>query len=184
MSTPPPDIYDILSDDFIELLIAKGIHAILYRMRRDGTPDKTKNLLHGYPVGNIKVDDQAVDSEEFQDQLRGGMYKTSVGGAIKPGNVTFDTYFAPSKGKPPIEGVENSMAITPQFLLVLARKKDADTLEGFYASGVNFGGGLGLDGTYGKAVKSGMKFDGTGKPLIGYDEVGEISMTDYTAGAA
>lgn len=184
MSTPPstPDIFATLTEDFFEALIAKGIHAILFRVKRDGTTDKTKNLLYGVPIGNIKLGGESVDMEDFQDQIRGGMHKNKIGGAIDPGDVAFDGYYNPNVGKPDVVGVVNSMAVTPEFILTLARKKSKTVLEGFFAAGVNYAGGMDITGDYGKVVKSSLKFSITGEPLYGYDDVGDIAMSLYEAG--
>jgi hypothetical protein len=179
----PLDIFTQLTADHFETLVSKGIHAILFRVKRDGTTDKTKNILYGCPVGSFNTSGETVEMEEFQDQIRGGMHKTKVGGAIDPGDITFKAYFDPTRGKPDIEGIVNSMAVTPQFTLILARKKNATTLEGFFAAGVNYAGGNDIQGDYGKIIGSSLKFAITGEPQYGYDDVGDIPMSMYVAGA-
>jgi hypothetical protein len=169
-----------IASERFEALVAKGIHAILFRVTRSGI-DSTKNLLYGYPIGGFNTSGDSVDSEEFQDQTRGGMYKNFVGGAIDPGDITFTAYFAPDMGKPDIEGVTNSRSLTPQFVLTLATKKDDDTLEGFFSAGVNYAGGNEIKGDFGKFIGSSMKFKITGKPSVGYEEVGDIDMALYEA---
>ncbi|MCL2710771.1 MAG: hypothetical protein FWE95_07810 [Planctomycetaceae bacterium] len=181
------DVMTQVADDNFEALVSKGIHAILFPLKR-GTNgaielDKSKNLLHGYPIGGFDSTGDTVESEEFQDQLMGGNFKNFIGGAIDAGEITFNAYFAPTKGKPKIEGVVNSMVIVPQFVLSLARKKNETTLEGFFTAGVNYGGGNDIKGELGKALKTSLKFKITGEPKVGYDEVGEIPMSDYTAGS-
>ena len=177
------DIFTQVTSDFFEVLVAKGLHAILFRVQRDGTVDTTKNLLYGYPIGNIKTSGETVESEDFQDQIRGGTYKTKIGGGSDAGDITFDAYFDPNRGKPEIEGVVNSMSFTPQFALYIGRKKNSTTLEGFFAAGVNYAGGMDINGDLGKAVKSSLKFAITGEPKYGYADVGELPMSMYTAGS-
>ena len=180
------DIITQIENDSFEALVSKGIHAILFAMKRTGgtiTTDKSKNLLYGYPVGGFNTGGETVDMEEFQDQIRGGIYKTSLPGAIDPGDLTFTTYFAPSLGKPDVAGVVNSMVITPQFILCLARKISDSTLQGFFLSGVNYAGGNDIKGDYGKAIGSSLKFKISGEPKVGYDQVGNIPMSLYIAGA-
>ena len=181
------DIFDLLSEDAFEALVSKGIRVILYPIKRqsDGSleVDKSKNILYGYPVGGFNTSGESVDSQEFQDQLRGGMYKSKIGGQIDPGEITFDAYFDPTHGKPDIEGIVNSMSITPQFVLALARKKSETMLEGFFAAGVNYAGGFDIKGDLGKTIGSSLKFAITGEPQFGYDFVGEMPMSMYTAGS-
>ena len=169
-----------LGNERFEALVSKGIHALLFPVTRDGV-DTSKNLLYGYPIGGFNTSGDTVESEDFQDQILGGMYKTKISGAIDPGDITCNAYFAPEMGKPKIEGVVNSMVMTPQFILILARKKSATMLEGFFAAGVNYGGGNDTKGDYGKAIGSSMKFNISGEPKVGYDEVGDIPMDLYTS---
>jgi hypothetical protein len=181
MSVPPNDVATQLGNERFEALVAKGIHAILFAVTPSGT-DKTRNLLHGYPVGGFQTSGETADMEEFQDQIRGGNYKTYIGGAIDPGDITFNAYFAPTMGKPEIEGVINSTVLTPQFILQLARKQSDTMLQGFFAAGVNYLGGNDIKGDYGKVIGSSLKFKISGEPLVGYAKVGPIAMSLYTAG--
>jgi hypothetical protein len=186
MSIPPPDVFTQITSEGFEALVSKGIHVLLFRVHRVGgviQTDKSVNLLCGYPVGGFNTSGESVDSEDFQDQIRGGMHKTKVGGAIDPGDITFNAYFDPNRGKPEIEGVVNSMSITPQFVLALARKKSSTQLQGFFAAGVNYAGGMDIKGDYGKIIGSSLKFAITGEPKFGHDAVGTFPMSDYTAGA-
>jgi len=168
-----------IEDERIEALVSKGIHAMLFRMTRSGT-DTSRNLLYGYPVGGFNTSGESVDQEEFQDQLAGGMHKTFIGGAVDPGDITFNAMFVPEMGMPEIEGVVNSMSMTPQFTLVLARKKSDTVLEGFFSAGVNYAGGNDIKGDYGKVIGTSLKFKITGKPQVGYAKVGDIPMSLYT----
>ena len=168
-----------LGNERFETFVSKGIYALLFPVTRDGV-DTTKNLLYGYPVGSFNMSGETVEMEDFQDQIRGGMNKTFIAGQTDPGDITFDAYFTPEMGKPPIEGVVNSMVFTPQFILTLARKKDATTLEGFFSAGVNYAGGNEIKGDLGKAMKTSLKFKITGETLVGYDKVGDIDMSLYT----
>ena len=168
-----------LGNERTEALVSKGIHAILFKTTRDGVDD-TVNLLYGYPIGTFKTSGETVEMEDFQDQIRGGMYKNSIPGAIDPGDISFDALFTPEMGKPDIEGAVNSMVLTPQFILTLARKKDENTLEGFFSAGVNYAGGNDINGDYGKVLKTSLKFKITGEPLVGYENVGDIAMSLYT----
>jgi len=181
MSTP--EFMTQIASERFEALVSKGIHAILFAVTRDGI-DKTKNLLHGYPVGGFNTSGETIEMEEFQDQIRGGMSKTFIAGQTDPGDITFDAYFSPEKGKPDIEGVVNSMVLTPQFILTLARKKSDTTLEGFFSAGVNYSGGNEIKGDLGKAMKTSLKFKITGETLVGYAKVGDIAMSLYEAGSA
>ena len=176
-----------IEDESFEALVSKGIHAILFALKRQNgqiTTDKTKNLLYGYPVGGFNTSGDTVDMEEFQDQIRGGMNKTFLPGAVDPGDITFTTYFAPALGKPPIEGAINSTVIIPQFILALARKQSDTVLQGFFLAGVNYAGGCEIKGDYGKAIGSSIKFKITGSLTVGYNSVGPIPMALYTAGAS
>jgi len=187
MSEPQENLnFTQIANEAFEALVSKGIHAILFPLVRGSNGievDKTRNLLYGYPVGNINGSGENVESEEFQDQIRGGNYKQKIGGVIDPGDITFDAYYDPNKGKPAIEGVVNSMAFTPQFILALARKKSPTTLDGFFLAGVNYAGGNELKGDLGKAFKTSLKFAISGEPKTGYAQVGEIPMSDYLAGS-
>ena len=181
-----PEFNTQVANEAFEALVSKGIYVLLFPLKRTPTGievDTTKNILYGYPVGGFNTGGESVESEEFQDQIRGGMYKTKVAGAIDPGDVSFNAYFNPNMGKPKIEGVINSMVITPQFALYLARKKTETTLEGFLAAGVNYAGGNDIKGDYGKIIGSSLKFAISGEPKFGYEEVGEIPMVLYTAGS-
>lgn len=181
---PEPEFTTVatqIASERFEALVSKGIHAMLFPVTRDGL-DKSKNLLYGYPVGGFNTSGETVDQEEFQDQTRGGDYKTFIPGATDPGDITFNTYFDQNKGKPPIEGVVNSTVMTPQFVLVLARKQSATQLQGFFTAGVNYSGGNDIKGDYGKVIGSSLKFKITGKPYYG-PEVGTIPMSEYTAGS-
>ena len=183
---PINEIMTQIEGESFEALVSKGIHAILFPLKRVGlnvTTDKSKNLLYGYPVGGFNTSGENVDQEEFQDQIRGGDYKTFLPGATDPGDITFNTYFAPTLGKPDIAGVVNSMVITPQFILALARKQSDTVLQGFFLAGVNYAGGNEIKGDYGKAIGSSLKFKISGKPTVGYDEVGTFPMSLYEAGA-
>ena len=188
MSTPTPPTPEILTqiaNEGFEALVAKGIHAMLFRIERQGTgyrTDTTKNLLYGYPIGNFTKGEESVESEEFQDQIRGGSYKNHVAGAIDAGDITFNAYFDVNVGKPDIEGVVNSTVFTPQFALILARKKSDTMLEGFFSAGVNYLGGNDIKGDYGKVIATSLKFKISGKPTYG-KKVGEIAMSLYRAGA-
>ena len=75
------------------------------------------------------------------------------------------------------------MVITPQFVLILARKKSETVLQGFFNAGVNYMGGMDIKGDYGKAIGSSLNFKITGAATFGYNDVGEIDMSLYTAGA-
>ncbi|MCL2710277.1 MAG: hypothetical protein FWE95_05300 [Planctomycetaceae bacterium] len=176
-----PTFMTQLASERFEALVSKGIHAILFPVKKTGV-DSTKNLLYGYPIGTFNTSGETVEMEDFQDQIRGGMCKTSIAGQTDPGDITFDAYFTPDMGKPKIEGVVNSMVTTPQFILTLARKKSSTKLEGFFSAGVNYSGGNEIKGDLGKAMKTSLKFKITGESLVGYDEVGEIDMSLYEAG--
>jgi hypothetical protein len=148
--------------------------------------DSTKNILNGYPVGTFNSGGESVDSEEFQDQLSGGNYKAFLGGAIDGGDITFNTYFEPSKGKPNIPGIVKSKIITPQFTLILAIVNtiqagtgDILTLQPFYASGVNYSGGAELKGDLGKAIGSSLKFKISGEPIMGTTDLDPIAYSYY-----
>jgi len=196
MSTPT--IITQIADEGFEALAAKGIHALLFPMESVSgniQANMSKNILCGYPIGNINTSGENVDQEEFQDQIRGGNYKNFFGGAIDPGDITFSAYFDPNRGKPDIRGVENSMMITPQFALILARvklpapwpnqsKTTPTSLQAFFSAGVNYAGGMEIKGDYGKAIGSSLKFKITGKPTYGYEEHPTlIPYSLYTAGA-
>ena len=92
-------------------------------------------------------------------------------------------YFTPDKGKPEIPGVVDSMVMTPQFILILARKKGAG-LEGFLSAGVSYAGGNDLKGDYGKTIGSSLKFKITGEVKSGYAAVGPVSMQLYRGAGA
>ena len=182
-----PEFNTQVINEAFEAIVAKGIHALLFPLKR-GTNgsieiDTSKNLLYGYPIGSFNTGGESVDSEEFQDQTRGGIYKTKVAGAIDPGDITFNAYFDPKFGKPDIAGVHNSMVFTPQFVLYLARKKSETELQGFFAAGVNYAGGSEIKGDYGKILGSSLKFAISGEPQYGENKVGIISMAHYKAGA-
>jgi hypothetical protein len=175
-----------VANEAFEALVAKGLHAMLFPLKRQGAnivTDTSVNLLKGYPIGSINSSGDSADSEEFQDQLRGGMYKTKIGGAVDPGDITFKAYFAPTMGKPKIEGIVNSMVFTPQFLLILARKQSDTELQGVFSAGVNYAGGNDIQGEYGKVVGSSLKFQITGEPKVGYNEVGTFPMSLYNGEA-
>jgi hypothetical protein len=144
---------------------------------------KRKESSFGYPIGGFTKDPESVESEVFENQLLGGMHKAKLAGAIDSGGINFNAYFDPRRGKPKIVGVVNSMVFTPQFVLYLARKKSDTMLEGFFSSGVNYAGGNDIKGDFGKVIGSSLKFDISGEAKYGYDEVGEIPMELYTAGA-
>ena len=171
------DLLTQLGNEKFEAFVSKGIHALLFPVTREGV-DTTRNLLYGYPVGGFNTSGDTVDQEEFQDQIRGGMNKTFLPGLIDPGDITFNTYFTPDKGKPEIPGVVDSMVMTPQFILILARKKGAG-LEGFLSAGVNYASGNDLKGDYGKTIGSSLKFKITGEVKSGYAAVGPVSMELY-----
>ena len=184
MSTP--EIFTQIADEGFEALVSKGIHVLLFPMRRvDGKiqVDTSKNLLYGYPVGGFNTSGETVEQEEFHDQLRGGANKMFIAGTTDPGDITFNAYFDPNMGKPKIEGVVNSMVVTPQFALALARKKSDSMLEGFLCGGVNYLGGYDIKGDLGKKIGSSLKFKFTGTVLYGYEKVGDIAMSLYRAGA-
>ena len=183
MSTPTV-ITQIANENF-EALVSKGIHAMLFALKRIGgtvQADTSVNLLYGYPIGGFTKGEESAEQEEFQDQIRGGIYKTFVGGAIDPGDIIFNAYFSPTMGKPEIEGAINSTIITPQFVLLLARKQSDTLLQGFLAAGVNYSGGNDIKGDYGKIIGSSLKFKASGKPSFGYEEVGTLPMSLYNAG--
>jgi len=73
------------------------------------------------------------------------------------------------------------MVFTPQFLLILARKKSDTVLEGFFSAGVNYAGGNDIKGDYGKVIGSSLKFKITGEPKVGYEEVGDFPLSVYNA---
>jgi hypothetical protein len=182
-TTTTPDIVTELEKQSFEALISKGIYGLLFLMIHDGDTikaDISENLLNGYPVGGITGGGDSVDSEEFQDQLLGGDYKTFVRGAVDPGDVTFNTYFSMEKGKPKLSGIRNSRIITPEFILILAiQSEDEDKLQGFFAAGVNYSGGNDLKGEYGKVIGSSLKFKITGSVKVGADAVGMIDKSLY-----
>ena len=175
-----PEFMTQLASERFEALVSKGIHAILFPVTKTGV-NTTKNLLYGYPVGSFTSSGETVEMEDFQDQIRGGMSKTFIAGQADQGDISFEAYFSPEMGKPKIEGVVNSMVVTPQFILTLARKKSDTTLEGFFSAGVNYAGGNDIKGDLGKAMKTSLKFKITGEVLVGYEEVGEIAMSLYNA---
>jgi hypothetical protein len=76
-------------------------------------------------------------------------------------------------------GQINSTVITPQFMLILAKKKSDTVLEAFFAAGVNYSGGNDLKGDYGKIIGSSLKFKISGEPKVGFAACGEIPMTWY-----
>jgi len=170
-----------IAGDAFEALVAKGIHVMLFPLKRQGAnivTDTTTNLLKGYPIGSITTGGESVDSEEFQDQLRGGMHKTKIAGAIDSGDITLKAYFNPAGGKPKIAGIVDSVTFTPQFALVLARKS-GEVLQGFFSAGVNYAGGNDIQGEYGKVIGSSLKFNISGEAKFGYEEVGTFPMSLY-----
>jgi hypothetical protein len=172
-------------DNFIKpttAMVSKGIHALLFKIGADEQPDITKNILYGYTVGGITSGGDTVDSEEFQDQLAGGTNKTFIAGAIDPGDFTINTYLNPTKGKPKIDAVKDSLVITPQFMLILATTGGTSgALKGFWAAGVNYNGGNEIKGDYGKIIGSSLKFKASGEVKVGFTEVGLIPMALYEA---
>ncbi|MDR1270633.1 MAG: hypothetical protein LBK82_14015 [Planctomycetaceae bacterium] len=178
-----PDVVTQLEKQSFEALVSKGIYALLFPMINDGEgikADISNNVLNGYPVGGITSGGDSADSEEFQDQLMGGEFKTFIGGAIDPGDVTFNTYFSVEKGRPQISGVRNSRVITPQFILILAIQSETDgKLQGFFAAGVNYSGGNDIKGDYGKIIGSSLKFKITGSVKAGATAVGLIDKELY-----
>jgi hypothetical protein len=203
-------------------LVSKGIYAILLPMHEVGIVDgedapvldefgvqktvikanRENNLLQGYAVGSITSSGDTVSSEEFQNQLAGGNNKTFVGGAIDPGDFTITTYFNPDKGRPPVEGVVDSIVYSPQFILMLA-VEDPDSpilttinsgqqneyqeivaydLKGFWCGGVNYNGGNDFKGDIGKIIGSSLKFKATGDISVGFEEVGNIGYELYDPG--
>jgi hypothetical protein len=183
---PTPQIFTQITDEGFEALVSKGIHALLFPVHRVGSnfqADTSVNLLHGYPIGNFTKGEESTDQEEIQDQIRGGDYKIFVPGATDPGDLTFNAYFPPAKGKPDVEGAVNSLVITPQFVVMLARRQSATTLHGFLVAGVNYSGGVDIQGNYGNVIGTSLKFKLSGKPIYGFDKVGTIPMSLYNAGA-
>ncbi|MCL2306154.1 MAG: hypothetical protein FWC43_12495 [Planctomycetaceae bacterium] len=173
---------DKISEQAFKALVAKGIYCLLFPIKVSGktkTTDTSKNLLNGVSVGNITIGDETPDQEEFQDQLLGGLYKMYAGGAIDPGDLSLATNFEPDAIPLEISGVVNSQVVTPQFALVLAVEKDDKTLQGFFACGANYNGGQGLQGDYGKIIKSNLKFKLTGEPIRGFPKVGTFSKSLY-----
>jgi hypothetical protein len=185
MSEPVvPSVIDELASQAFVSLVSKGIYAMLFKTVDNGggstSADTSANLLNGYPVGGFTGGGDNVDQEEFQDQLMGGSFKTFIGGAIDAGDMTFNTYFAANKGRPPITGVVNSTMITPQYILVLAyQHTDPDKLQGFFAAGVNYLGGNDLKGEYGTTIGSSLKFKITGAVKAGTEEVGVLQKSIY-----
>ncbi|MDR1383323.1 MAG: hypothetical protein LBJ67_05700 [Planctomycetaceae bacterium] len=175
-------IDDIASQSF-KALVSKGVYALLFPIKiTSGTPSVVtdSNLLNGYPVGTFNGSGDTADSEEFQDQLRGGLFKMFAGGAIDPGDVTLNTYFAPELGRPKLPTIVNSEVISPQFLLILAvGSTTSGKLKGFFAAGVNYSGGNDIKGDYGKIIGSSLKFKISGLVKAGYDEIGEINKSLY-----
>jgi hypothetical protein len=178
-----PDVVAQLEKQSFEALVSKGIYAMLFPMIHDGTERKadiSNNLLNGYPIGGITSGGDSTDSEEFQDQLMGGEFKTFIQGATDPGDVTFNTYFNLEKGRPPITGIRNSRVITPAFILILAIESEtADKLQGFFVAGVNYSGGNDIKGDYGKIIGSSLKFKITGSVKVGATAVGLIDKALY-----
>lgn len=177
-------VLDEVQNKAFKALVSKGIHALLFPMKEDDDGnivcDISLNLLKGYPVGGFSGSGDTADSEEFQDQLMGGAYKNFVPGAVDPGDISFNTYFTPGKAKPNLATVKNSMVFTPQFMLALATEtNDPETLQGFFAAGVNYQSGSDLKGDYGKIIGSSLKFKITGEPKWGFAEVGTIAKTLY-----
>jgi hypothetical protein len=175
---------DSLTQQAFQGLVSKGIYALLFPLKTDEGElviDTTTNLLADYPVGGFSTSGDSADSEEFQSQLAGGVNKTFLAGAIDPGDISFNTYFAPNKSKPNVAGVVNSTVTSPQFILILAiQHTTATLLQGFFAAGVNYAGGNDIKGDYGKTMGSSMKFKITGTSKWGFTEVGTFPKTLYT----
>ena len=174
---------DTIPFQAFEALVAKGVYCLLFPLKVTGgnmINDTTENLLNGIPIGNITIGDETPEQEEFQDQLAGGLYKTFAGGSIDPGDLNLTSYFAP--GKPPlkIQGVVNSTVIIPQFTFIAAvQDTDPMKLQAFFAAGVNYNGGQGIQGDFGKIIKSNLKFKISGKPLRGFQAAGKLDKSLY-----
>jgi hypothetical protein len=175
---------DKLTEQAFQALVSKGIYALLFATKYDTASkkivaDTSKNILYGYKVGGFNTSGDSADSEEFQDQLSGGFFKSFIGGAIDGGDFSFNSYFAPDKPKPKITGIVRSTVITPQFILILAiEHEDEDKLQGFFASGINYLGGNDIKGDLGKAIGSSMKFKISGKPLWGFGDPDAVKEND------
>ncbi|MDR1959385.1 MAG: hypothetical protein LBQ54_10165 [Planctomycetaceae bacterium] len=182
---PDPEIYDVIASQGFDALVSKGIYAMLFPVTRNETTgdfetDTATNLLNGYPVGGISGSGDTADSEEFQDQLMGGVNKCFISGAIDPGDISFNTYYSLSKGRPKIQSIKHSRVITPQFVLMLAvTTDDEDMLQGWFAAGVNYSGGGEIKGDNGKIIGSSLKFKVTGMVKAGSEEVGLIDKSLY-----
>lgn len=174
---------DSLTAQAFQGLVSKGIYGLLFPLKTVAEQlviDTTTNLLADYPVGGFSTSGDSVDSEEFQSQLAGGNNKTFLAGAVDPGEITFNSYFAPSKGKPKVTGAVNSTVTSPQFILILAIEHATSTLlQGFFAAGVNYAGGNEIKGDYGKTMGSSMKFKITGNTKWGFTEVGTFNKSLY-----
>ncbi len=183
MSDTDVNVIKELEMQHFEAIVSKGIRGLLFSMIHDGTKakaDTTKNILNGYPIGGITTSGDSVDSEEFQDQLMGGEFKSFVAGAIDGGDVTLTTYFNVAKGRPPITGIRHSRVITPQFILILATTcTTPGKLQGWFAAGVNYNGGNEIKGDYGKIIGSSLKFKISGTVKVGAPNVGLIDESLY-----
>ncbi|GHT26826.1 hypothetical protein FACS18942_05010 [Planctomycetales bacterium] len=174
---------DQLTQQAFAALVSKGIYCLLFPVKTDKTIDKTVNYLNGIPVGNITAGDESADSEEYQDQLAGGIYKNFISGAIDPSDITMTTYFSPTTAQFTPPAPVQSVVVTPQMILILAVESAQEgQLQGFFAAGCNYSGGRGLDGSYGSIVKSSLKFKLSGKPKRGFIEVGTFDKTLYGGG--
>lgn len=171
-----------------EQLVSKGVHVILFAIERQSgalTLNTGNNLLKGWPIGSLSGSGDNSDSEEYGDQLSGGIYKTFIGGGIDPGDITLSSYFDVDVGKPDIQPIVNSRVITPQFVLMLAiPSSTASSLDVVWSGGVNWSGGGNINGELGKSVKSELKFKVTGEPKVGLSKNGTIPYTYYTAGGS
>ena len=177
-----PGVFAEVQNRAFKALVSKGIYALLFPLKEvngEIIVDTSENLLNGYPVGGFTGSGETVDSEEFQDQLMGGVYKNFVSGAVDPGDIGFTTYFTPAKGKPDLAKVVNSQVFTPQFLLILAVNQDDNTLQGFFSGGVNYAGGNDLKADYGKIISSSFKFKITGEPNWGFAKCGSFPKSMY-----
>jgi hypothetical protein len=178
------DVIEELQSNAFKQMVSKGIRIMLFQMKdKSGTieADTTTNILYGWPLGTIKSSGDTADSEEFQDQLSGGTYKTFISGGIDPGDVTLNTYFSPTVGKPAITPIVDSVVFTPQFLLLFATTMASDPtkLQVFFAAGVNYIGGGDVNGDIGKIIGSTLKFKISGEPKLGTVACGTVAMSLY-----
>ncbi len=183
MPEPENTIISQITDEAYEALVAKGVHVLLFPLVKESTgikADTAKNLLKGWPIGSFTGSGETADSEEYQDQLIGGIYKTFISGGLDPGDINLKTYFNPDVGKPDIAPVKHSRTITPQFVLMLATTCDEpEQLEVWWSGGVNYLGGGGINGDYGKVIGSELKFKVSGAVKVGKTNNGKIPKSLY-----